>query len=43
MKAIQSVGDEGGFTFIFENMMPVFTGKDVTDITESVKTRLGVK
>lgn len=43
MKAIQSVGDEGGFTFNFENMMPVFTGKDVTDITESVKTRLGVK
>ena len=43
MKAIQSVGDEGGFTFIFENMMPVYTGKDVTDITESVKTRLGVK
>lgn len=43
MKAIQSVGDEGGYTFIFENMMPVYTGKDVTDITESVKTRLGVK
>ncbi len=43
MKAIQSVGDEGGYTFIFENMMPVYTGKDVTDITESVKARLGVK
>ena len=43
MKAIQSVGDEGGFTFIFENMMPVFTGKDVTDSTARVKPRLGVK
>jgi Outer membrane protein len=43
MKAIQSVGDEGGYTFIFENMMPVYTGKDVTDITPAVKTRLGIK
>ena len=43
MKAIQSVGAEGGYTFIFENVMPLYTGTDVTDITSLVKTRLGVK
>lgn len=43
MKAIQTVGEEQGFTFIFENMMPVYTGKDVTDITDTVRTRLGIK
>lgn len=43
VKAIQSVGAEGGFTFIFENMMPVYVGTDVTDVTPLVKTRLGIK
>ncbi|MDE6581739.1 MAG: OmpH family outer membrane protein [Duncaniella sp.] len=40
MKAIQSVGEEGGYTFIFENVIPVYTGKDVTDVTETVKALL---
>lgn len=43
MKALQSVGDEGGYTFIFENVIPVYSGKDVTDVTDIVKARLGVK
>lgn len=43
MKALQSVGDEGGYTFIFENVIPVYTGKDVTDLTDTVKARLGIK
>lgn len=43
MKAIQGVGAEGGYTFVFENMVPLYTGSDVTDITNEVKTRLGVK
>lgn len=43
MKAVQSVGDEGSYTFIFENVVPIYTGKDVTDITPTVKSRLGIK
>jgi len=40
IKAIQAVGAEGNYTFVFENQMPLYTGGDVTDITESVKARL---
>lgn len=43
MTAIQSVGSEGGFTFIFENGASLFTGKDVVDVTAQVKAKLGVK
>ncbi len=35
MKAIQSVGAEGNYTFIFENGMSLYTGTDVTDVTPS--------
>ena len=43
VKAIQAVGAEGSYTFVFENVMPLYTGTDVTDITDTVKTRLGIK
>lgn len=43
MTAIQAVGDEGGFTMIFENQMPVYVGKDAIDVTSLVKTKLGIK
>ena len=43
MTAIQSVGDEGSFTFIFENQIPVYVGKDAVDVTPLVKTKLGIK
>lgn len=43
IKAIQSAGQEGNYTFIFENVVPLYTGTDVTDITSTVKTRLGIK
>lgn len=43
MTAIQAVGDEGGFTFIFENQMPVYVGKDAVDVTSQVKTKLGIQ
>ncbi|MFA4053203.1 OmpH family outer membrane protein [Duncaniella muris] len=43
MKAIQSVGAEGNYTFIFENGMSLYTGTDVTDVTPLVKSRLGIK
>ncbi|MDE7452074.1 MAG: OmpH family outer membrane protein [Paramuribaculum sp.] len=41
--AIMAVGKEGNFTFIFEDMVPVYTGSDVIDITDAVKAKLGVK
>ena len=43
MDAIQSVGTEGGYTFIFENGISLFQGKDVEDVTPAVKRKLGVK
>lgn len=43
MDAIQSVGTEGGYTFIFENGISLFQGKDVVDVTSQVKAKLGVK
>jgi len=43
MTAIQAVGDEGGFTFIFENQVPVYVGKDAVDVTTLVKGKLGLK
>ncbi len=42
LKAIQSIGQEGGYTFVFENMVPLYTGADVKNITDEVKARLGV-
>lgn len=41
--AVKAVGAEDNFTMIFENVMPVYTGADVVDITAKVKTRLGIK
>ncbi len=41
--AIQSVGAEGAYTFIFKNAVPVYAGKDVTDVTVEVKSKLGIK
>ena len=41
--AIQSVGAEGNFTFIFENVVPLHTGSDVVDVTPLVKAKLGIQ
>ncbi len=41
--AIKAVGQEGGYTFIFRQEIPVYVGADVKDITGDVKTKLGVK
>lgn len=43
MKAIQTVGTEGGYTLIFDSMEPLFTGATVEDVTAKVKTALGIK
>ncbi len=40
--AIQTVGQEGSFTMIFENTMPVYTGTDAVDVTPQVRTKLGI-
>lgn len=41
--AIKSVGAEGNFTMIFENVSPLYTGSDVVDVTSQVKGNLGIK
>lgn len=41
--AIKAVGQEGAYTFIFENGIPIFVGADVTDVTTAVKAKLGLK
>ncbi|MCM1482718.1 MAG: OmpH family outer membrane protein [Muribaculaceae bacterium] len=43
MDAIKAVGTDGGYTMVFENVMPLYTGTDVEDITPKIKTRLGIK
>ncbi len=43
MTAIKAVGDEGGFTFIFENLLPVYSGTTVVDCTPLVKAKLDIK
>lgn len=43
MEAIKGEGAAGNYTMVFENMIPIYTGSDVEDITPKVKTRLGLK
>ena len=43
MQALKTVGDEGGYTFIFEGNVPVYTGTSVENVTVKVKTLLGIK
>lgn len=43
MEAINAVGQEGGFTFIFPDGMASYVGKDVINVTAEVKTKLGIK
>ena len=43
--AIQAVGAEGGFTFIYDPSIPavVYTGTGAEDISAKVKAKLGIK
>lgn len=43
VKAIQAVGEAGGYTFIFTSEAPVYVGKDVVDVTADVRKQLGLK
>ena len=41
--AVQSVGKENAFTFIYETTALIYTGADAQDVTPLVKAKLGVK
>lgn len=40
--AIKAVGSENGFSMIFQDLIPSYTGSDVVDVTTMVKTKLGL-
>ncbi len=42
-QAINTVGKENSMTFIFENILPVYIGTDVQDVTPKVKAKLGLQ
>lgn len=42
INAIKAVGDEGNYTFIFENAVSAYTGNEVVDVTNLVKSHLGI-
>lgn len=41
--AVNAVGDENNFTYIFENGAFLYTSPKSTDATQLVKTKLGLK
>ena len=41
--AIKAVGAENGFTVILPDMVPLYVGTDVVDVTPLVKTKLGIQ
>lgn len=43
IEAIKAVGQEGGFTLIFQDGQALYQGKDVIDVTADVKAKLGIK
>lgn len=42
LNAIKSVGAEGQYSMVFPASVSIYTGSDVTDITNAVKTKLGI-
>lgn len=42
MDAIKAVGQEGAFTFIFPKEVPLYYGATAEDVTNLVKTKLGI-
>lgn len=42
MDAITTVGNEGGFTMIFEKEQPLYIGATAEDVTAAVKAKLGL-
>lgn len=43
MEAVRAVGQEGGFTFIFQDGQALYQGTDVVNVTAEVKAKLGIK
>jgi outer membrane protein len=46
LKAIQAVGEEGGYVCIFDvagGVVPYVSSTLTTDVTEAVKAKLGIK
>ncbi len=43
LKAIQEVGKEGGFTYIFDSMATVYIAPDAIDVQPQVRAKLGIK
>lgn len=43
MDAVKAVGQEGGYTFIFQDGMSLFNGADVINVTADVKNKLNIK
>ncbi len=43
IKAIQAVGQEKGFTYIFDTAALVYVDPSATDVMADVKTKLGIK
>ena len=43
MEAINAVGQEGGYTFIIQDGLATYVGKDVINVTNDVKAKLGIK
>jgi outer membrane protein len=41
--AIKAVGQEGNYTFIFEDGAAMYQGADVVNLTNTVKAKLGIK
>lgn len=42
INAVKAVGAEQGFTMIFPDGMSVYTGTDVVNVTDAVKSKLGL-
>lgn len=42
-KAIQEVGNEGAFTYIFDSAAMVYINPDATDVTPQVRKKLGIQ
>lgn len=42
LEAVQAVGAEGDFTFIFPNGSAVYQGSNVVNVTDLVKAKLGI-
>ena len=42
LNAIKTVGAEGGYSMVFPNGIALYVGTDIVDITDAVKTKLGL-